>query len=288
MAEEDFEKPEHSHAPWSRWLAAGAVVLLVAMAISVFEIGTAVSCAFADGLSVQASAPEDGAVDAPTKGEFWIEFDHNVAAVAANVDCVTLQTANGKKVSGSKWSVELPDEQLEFGLRKHVVVTVKGLDVGTKYQIALAGSLASKNGATLGEDTLISFTTAAKGVKAATLAEPQETAAGSGDGTGTGSGTVSDNGEVSVVGGNAANNNTGSNASSESSNDADDVDAVIGGDGIGRSGVDDENDGSNGNQDSDGGMTAPTVAMLFVVAVVLVAALALRLRKANANAPKRK
>lgn len=284
MAEKDFGKQRRSHVPWSRWLAVGAVVLLVAMAISTFEIGTAVNCAFADGLSVQASAPEDGAADAPTKGEFWIEFDHNVAAVAANADCVTLQTADGKKVPGSKWSVELPDEQLEFGLRKHVIVKVKGLDAGKEYRIHLDAGLASKNGATLGADTDISFATAAKGARAATLAEPQETAAGSGNGNGTGSGTVSSDGEVSAAGG----TDTGSSASSESSSDAGDVDAVIGGDATGKSGADDEDDEGDGNQDSNDGVTAPTVVMLFVIAVVLVAALALRLRKANANAPKHK
>ncbi len=282
-----MRKTGEGKVPFSRWLLVGfaavAVAAVTTLSVCVFAFE---GNAFADGLSVTASAPEEGSSDAPVKGEFWVEFDHNVAAVAQNKSCVELQTAAGKKVPSSKWSVELPDEQIEFGLRKHVIVKVKGLDAGKEYRIHLDAGLASKNGATLGTSMDISFTTAAKGAKAATLAEPAQAAAGSGNGDGTGGGTAGSAATSSDADGGVAANSTevtdsdasaDGSGSSAASGKADDADAAN----------DSEDASAQDEPDKSQQVPAGTVAMLFVIAIVLVAAWVLRWRKAQGNAPKR-
>lgn len=291
-------------------LAALTAALLAVMILFMFAALAFAGGAFADGLSVSASAPQENATDVPVKGEYWVEFDHNVASVVGNAKCVQLQTAAGKKVASSKWSVELPDEQLEFGLRKYVIIKVKGLDAGKKYRIHLDAGLASRNGATLGADTDISFTTAAKGSKAAALAEPTETAAGSGSGDGTGGGANTAGGESAAGSGKSA---SGKDAASESTSgkDAASKEAANSESAAGKeeatssasdgSATDDgekASDADAASSDEDAAAQeqaqepeqtpAGTVALLFVIAIVLVAAWALRLRKAQANAPKRK
>lgn len=298
MTMRGMERRERQDAPCPRWLVLLGSALLVLMTTGFLVAGVLSGCAFADGLSVEASAPEDGASKVPTKGEFWVEFDHNVAAVAGNVDCVSLQTASGKKVSSSKWSVELPDEQLEFGLRKHVIIKVKGLDAGKKYRIHLAAGLAAKNGASLGSDTDISFTTAAKGAKAASLAQPEETAAGSGNGNGTGGnsasagssgsdsvGTSGDSGKGSAGGSTAGNKEDASSSDSEGS-------AAGSSSGAGMAPEYVDSDAASGAAEGQDvrGQAVPVAGIVIVVvlALAVIVGWILRWRKANANAPKRK
>ena len=145
--------------------------------------------AWADGLSILASAPEANESAAPTSGKYWVQFSNNVVSVASNKKHVTLQTADGKAVSSSKYKVVLPDYELEFGYRQYVYLEIKGLEPNTAYRIHIAKGVTAKNLVnTLSDDVDIPFTTAASGTQAATLAEPTAVAGGSGNGGGTGAG----------------------------------------------------------------------------------------------------
>ena len=219
--------------------------------------------AYADDLSLMQSAVEDGAKNVPVKGELWLEFNHNVAAVEENAACVTLQTAKGKSVPKSCYKVVLPDAEIEFGLRKCVLVKLKGLEYSTGYRIHVEGALAAKNGASLGSDVDIEFTTVAKGKKAAALADAPQSDAGSGNGNGDGSG------------GSASGSSAGS-AGGAGSQSAD-----------GTVTVPDQSMGSQTSADEENTEATPVVAVVAAVVTVLVivVALVMRVRKAKANAP---
>lgn len=233
-----------------------AFVLLLAVVL-VTAWAPQLPAAYADDLTLMQSAVEDGAQNVPVKGELWLEFNHNVAAVEENASCVTLQTGKGKNVSKSCYKVVLPDVEIEFGLRKCVLVKLKGLEHGAKYRIHVDGALAAKNGASLGSDVDIEFTTVAKGKKAATLADAPQSDAGSGNGNGNGGG------------------NSGESSADQSAG--------------GTITVPDKSMSSQNSVDGESSETVPAAAVAVAVVIVLViaAALVLRVRKANANAPRK-
>ena len=128
------------------------------------------------------SAPAEGATAVPCNGRYWVQFENNVAAVEENASLVTLETAEGAQVPRKRYSVSLPDVELEFAYRRCIWVDVKGLERGRSYVICIAPGIMSKNGKVNDSQTRIAFTTVAKGEKANALAEPQEQARGPGGG----------------------------------------------------------------------------------------------------------
>ena len=181
-----------------------AVLLALVLVAVLSSVAAAPARAFASGLAIQASCPEDGATAIPTSGRLWVRFDHNVAAVAENASRVHLLDASGAQVSEGVCMITLPDADADFGHRQYVFLDVKGLDAGVAYTIHVDGSLAAKNGATLGADADFSFITASVGEQAAALPDPESAAAGSGDGSGGGSDAgssvgTSDIGDASTI-----------------------------------------------------------------------------------------
>ena len=174
-----------------------AVVLLAAIVPTFLTPAQA----FASGLAVEAACPADGATDVPTSGRLWVRFDHNVAAVPENANRVHLIDASGAEVSEERCTVSLPDADADFEYRQYAFLDVDGLDGGTKYTIRIDGNLAAKNGATLGADVTMSFTTVAAGEQPIALANPESVAAGSGGGGGNGAGGSNNTatGETSTI-----------------------------------------------------------------------------------------
>lgn len=243
-----------------RRLGGGASLFVLVLVVALVVVwAPQLPAAYADDLTLTQSAVEDGAQNVPVKGELWLEFNHNVAAVEENASCVTLQTGKGKDVSKSCYKVVLPDAEIEFGLRKCVLIRLKGLEHGTKYRIHVDGALAAKNGSSLGSDVDIEFTTVAKGKKAAALADAPQSDAGSGNGNGDGGSASGSAGDVG-------------------SQSADGTVAVP-----------DKSMGGQTSADEENAETVPAaaVAAAVVIVLVIVVALVLRVRKANANAPRK-
>lgn len=174
------------------------IALALTMACCLFLTGVAglfsAVPAYASDLAVVESAPVSDEQNAPVKGRYWVRFTNNVASVEGNAKCVSLRTEDGKKVAASKYAVQLPNVQRDFGYRQYIFIKVKGLDAGKEYRIRIEGELASKNGSTLEQGVEIPFKTAAAGKKAVELAKPESVVGGSGGGGGNGSGGASSQG----------------------------------------------------------------------------------------------
>lgn len=177
----------------ARWHARLSGVAFCMLSLAAFALCLALALlapapAHASGLSFVASCPEDGATRVPAKGQLWVKYDHNIAAVAANAQLAHVTDAKGRELSSKKCKVSLPDFQTEFGLRQYLLIDVKGLKAGATYHIKVDAGVTAKNGDTCDDAVDIEFTTAKKGEKPIELAEPTKTASGSGTGDGSGSG----------------------------------------------------------------------------------------------------
>jgi hypothetical protein len=106
---------------------------------------------------------EDGQTDVPVDVIIELVFTNNVVNASVrdnNAACFSLENG-GKTVP---IDVIMADDQVEPNLKRVISVAPKSqLDEGKKYSLVISGSLTAKNGNRIGEDTVITFTTAGGG-----------------------------------------------------------------------------------------------------------------------------
>lgn len=180
-----------------------AAKIVCALAVALVLASTAAP-AFASSPEVIASAPADGAQAVPCEGRMWVQFETNVAAVPENATLVVLETSEGAEVSPERYSVSLPDPELEFAYRQYIWIDVSGLDPGAGYVLCVKPGIASKNGVVNDVETRIAFSTAGPGAQPVALADPVAVKGGTGNGDGTGGGDGSGPADASASDGASA------------------------------------------------------------------------------------
>ena len=243
--------------------------LVAAVLLAVF-VSLAPAMAFASSPEVIASSPVDGATDVPCEGRMWLQFENNVAAVPGNAELVSLETADGGEVPAERYSVSLPDTEVEFGYRQYIWIDVNGLEPGAEYVIRVLPGITAKNGAASDSETRISFTTAAEGREAAALEDPSQVEGGSGNGDGTGGGKA----EAGVAAGEASSGSAASAGASDEPQAGDEAEVVYV-DANGKPIVEEEPEREP--------MPIGEVALFALCAIVVAAGLVLAVRKSRAN-----
>lgn len=127
-------------------------------------------------LSMESSSPADGQKNVALPVEIKCSFSKNVVNMTVsdnNKKCFALYSADGKKVPVE---VVMADDQVDPENRRNIVLRpLQGLEPGTTYTVKVAPELQSKSGVNLGEEVVITFTTAGEG-KATTAASLGEKA----------------------------------------------------------------------------------------------------------------
>jgi len=119
----------------------------------------AVAFAGDDPLLLESSSVKDGQADVAVDAEIELVFSNNVANQSVkdkNAACISL-TQNGKETPAE---IIMADDQIQPDLKRIIRVKPKEtFKPGQRYELVIKGGLTSKNGNSLGKDTVISFTT---------------------------------------------------------------------------------------------------------------------------------
>ncbi|MDP4104263.1 MAG: Ig-like domain-containing protein [Bacillota bacterium] len=120
-------------------------------------------------LTLVSSSIADGATGVPLKPQIKLTFSKNIVNATTidnnnttvrdhNMQCFSLLTANGTKVS---IDIFMADDQVDFEARNDAVITPKAnLDPGTTYFVVVSKDLEAKNfSAKTGQEIRITFTT---------------------------------------------------------------------------------------------------------------------------------
>jgi len=156
----------------------------VAALIALFTLLTFACAAFAEGgngdgtgggkdkpLALETSSITNGAQNVPVDAEIELNFNKNVVHFTVrenNMKCFSMTDGSGKSVPVE---VIMGDDQVDPSIKRIVTVKPKNaLEPGTVYMLKISKNLTSKSGVSLGKDTYISFTTAAKATTTTTKA----------------------------------------------------------------------------------------------------------------------
>ncbi len=163
----------------------------VAALIAFFTLLTFACAAFAEGgngdgtgggkdkpLALETSSITNGVQNVPVDAEIELNFNKNVVHFTVrenNMKCFSMTDGSGKSVPVE---VIMGDDQVDPSIKRIVTVKPKNaLEPGTVYMLKISKNLTSKSGVSLGKDTYISFTTAAKATTTTTTAKATTTAA---------------------------------------------------------------------------------------------------------------
>lgn len=111
-------------------------------------------------LTLEASSVQNGAKDVPTDCEITLTFSKNVVNFTVkenNMACFSVTDSDGGPV---ETQVIMGDDQVDPDVKRIVVVKPAGLKEGGTYSLRIDGALTSKSGVSLGDDIVITFTTA--------------------------------------------------------------------------------------------------------------------------------
>ncbi len=112
-------------------------------------------------VTLGSSSPVDGAKAVPVDAEIVLTFTSNVVNFKVsdnNRGCFSFTDAEGNAVA---FAVEMGDDQIDPDI-KRIITLVPAADLapGTMYEVTVSEALKAKNGSNLGDDLVISFTTA--------------------------------------------------------------------------------------------------------------------------------
>lgn len=137
------------------------LIIAVLMILGVLASATFI---FAEGgnnpLFINESIPADGASNISTDTEIKINFSKNVVNLSVkdtNLKCFTMKDNEGNNIP---INVVMADDQIERDKRNDIIlVPVNGLEEEKEYTITISSNLTAKNGNTLGEEKIITFST---------------------------------------------------------------------------------------------------------------------------------
>lgn len=116
-------------------------------------------------LSLDISMPADGAADIPVDQEIKLTFSNNVINSSIkenNMSCFQLVDSTGKEVA---IEVIMGDDQINPDQKNDIIVKpIENLSEGITYSLKINGDLSSKNGNTLSEEIIVSFSTVSSGM----------------------------------------------------------------------------------------------------------------------------
>ncbi|SHI34899.1 Ig-like domain-containing protein [Dethiosulfatibacter aminovorans DSM 17477] len=111
-------------------------------------------------LFLDVSTPEDGAADIPVEQEIKLVFSKNVVNVSVkdnNLKCFTMEDSDGYDVP---IEIVMGDDQIHPDQKRDIVIKpVEGLKEDMTYTIRISPDMLAKNGNTLGEEVMVTFST---------------------------------------------------------------------------------------------------------------------------------
>ncbi|WP_027400398.1 Ig-like domain-containing protein [Anaerovorax odorimutans] len=113
-------------------------------------------------VGIASSNITDGQVDVPIDTQINLEFNKNVINISVaenNKSCFTLVDNNDKNIG---ITVVMGDDQIDPSIRRLITVIPDGLEAETKYTLTISKNFTAKNGVSLKEPIILSFTTEGK------------------------------------------------------------------------------------------------------------------------------
>lgn len=140
------------------------VIVIVIVALMLLGALSAATLSFAEGgnnpLTIESSTPADGDLDVSKDAEIVIVFSKNIVNMAVkenNANCFTMNDNEGNDI---EIDIVMADDQIDREKRHDVqIIPVGGLEEGKQYTINISKDMSAKNGNTLGEDKIITFST---------------------------------------------------------------------------------------------------------------------------------
>jgi len=146
----------------SIYLMLVAMLVLMILGVPVFAGGGngGGSGGGVSALTIETVSPSDGEANVGVEGKIELVFTNNVVNMSVsenNMTCFKLLDASNKEVA---IYVIMGDDQVDPTIKNNITIQSKApLKENTEYKLVISPELMSKNGITLGTETVLSFTT---------------------------------------------------------------------------------------------------------------------------------